>query len=69
MTQTNIKYIGDGVYASFDGYQIKLAANDHKNPTDTVYLPYHVFLSLIDYGEEAFEINDLPLEEDSEELE
>lgn len=25
------KYLGDGVYASFDGYQIWLAANDHRN--------------------------------------
>ena len=24
-------YIGDGVYVSFDGYQIWLAANDHRN--------------------------------------
>ena len=24
-------YLGDGVYASFDGYQIWLAANDHRN--------------------------------------
>ncbi len=25
------KYLGDGVYASFDGYQIWLAVNDHTN--------------------------------------
>jgi hypothetical protein len=25
------QYLGDGVYASFDGYQIWLAANDHNN--------------------------------------
>lgn len=24
-------YLGDGVYASFDGYQIWLAVNDHTN--------------------------------------
>lgn len=24
-------YLGDGVYASFDGYQIWLAANHHEN--------------------------------------
>ena len=24
-------YLGDGVYASFDGYQIWLAASDHYN--------------------------------------
>lgn len=27
----NNRYLGDGVYASFDGYQIWLAVNDHKN--------------------------------------
>jgi hypothetical protein len=25
------KYLGDGVYASFDGFNIWLAANDHTN--------------------------------------
>lgn len=25
------RYIGDGVYASFDGYHIWLAVNDHRN--------------------------------------
>lgn len=25
------RYLGDGVYASFDGYQIWLAANHHEN--------------------------------------
>lgn len=24
-------YLGDGVYASFDGYHVKLAANHHEN--------------------------------------
>jgi len=24
-------YLGDGVYASFDGYHIRLAANHHEN--------------------------------------
>jgi hypothetical protein len=31
-------YLGDGVYAIFDGYGIWLHANDHKNPTDRIYL-------------------------------
>jgi len=25
------RYLGDGVYASFDGYHINLAVNHHKN--------------------------------------
>jgi len=28
---TDRVYLGDGVYASFDGYQIWLAANHHEN--------------------------------------
>lgn len=31
-------YLGDGVYAGFDGFGIMLHANDHRNPTDRVYL-------------------------------
>lgn len=31
-------YIGDGVYARFDGYQIELRANNVDNPTDTIFL-------------------------------
>jgi len=41
-------YLGDGVYASFDGYQIWLAAND---PGDKVIaLDPKTFRSLIEYG-------------------
>jgi hypothetical protein len=31
-------YLGDGVYALFDGYGIWLHANDHLTPTDRIYL-------------------------------
>jgi hypothetical protein len=30
MSELN-KYLGDGVYASFDGYHVWLAVNDHEN--------------------------------------
>jgi len=39
-------YLGDGVYAIFDGYGIWLHANNHKNPTDKVYLEPSVLESL-----------------------
>ena len=29
-------YLGDGVYAGWNGYCIWLHANDHKNPTDKI---------------------------------
>jgi len=32
------EYLGDGVYALFDGSGIWLHANDHENPTDRIYL-------------------------------
>ena len=41
-------YLGDGVYASFDGYQIWLAANDHNNKV--VALEPMVLASLFAYA-------------------
>ncbi len=42
-------YIGDGVYVSFDGYHIWLAANDHRNKV--VALEPEVFERLVKYAE------------------
>ena len=42
-------YLGDGVYASFDGYQIWLAVNDHTNKV--VALDNDVMKNLIKYHE------------------
>ena len=44
---TDNEYLGDGVYASFDGYQIWLAANDHTNVV--IALEPDVFERLIEY--------------------
>lgn len=44
-------YLGDGVYADFDGYGITLKANDHENPTDTIYLEPEVLAALNRYAE------------------
>lgn len=46
-------YLGDGVYAIFDGYGIWLHANDHKHPTDRVYLEPKVWQSLINFNTEV----------------
>jgi len=43
------KYLGDGVYASFDGYQIWLVVNHHENKV--IALDPHVQEALIDYIE------------------
>jgi|GEM_PF-1976232 len=40
-------YLGDGVYASYDGYHIWLAANDHRNKV--VALEPGVFRRLLNY--------------------
>ena len=41
-------YLGDGVYASFDGYQIWLAANHHENKV--VAIEPHVMDMLVQYA-------------------
>lgn len=48
------EYLGDGVYASFDGYQIWLAANHHINKV--VALEPEVFEALIRYKKRLDEI-------------
>jgi len=44
--QVPASYLGDGVYAIFEGYGIWLHANDHKNPTDRIYLEPKVLTAL-----------------------
>jgi heme exporter protein D len=43
------EYLGDGVYASFDGSQIWLAVNDHRNKV--VALEPMVMASLVRYSQ------------------
>lgn len=46
------QYIGDGVYASFDGYQVWLAVNDHRNKV--VALEPVVAENLVKYFNKVF---------------
>lgn len=32
------QYFGDGIYAEFHSYGITLKANDHRDPTDVIFL-------------------------------
>lgn len=48
MPENNDKHLGDGVYASFDGYQIWLAANNHNNKV--IAIDPHVMTQLIRYA-------------------
>lgn len=45
-------YLGDGVYAIFDGRGIWLHANDHINPTDRIYLEPPVMEALVGFNKE-----------------
>lgn len=49
----NIEYIGDGVYVQFDGYGYELRANDHRFPTDKIYLEPEVFESLLRFEKQC----------------
>lgn len=49
-------YLGDGLYASFDGYQIALKANDPNNPTDTVYLDEKVTEAFVKFLDKIKEV-------------
>jgi hypothetical protein len=51
-------YLGDGVYVSFDGYQIWLAANHHENKV--IALEPHVFARLCEYVVFLEEKNEAP---------
>ena len=47
------EYLGDGVYASFDGFQIWLAANHHSNVV--IALEPSVFDALVAYRDRLIE--------------
>ena len=52
------RYLGDGVYASFDGYHIWLVTGSHDKPDNRVALEPFVFEAAMKYGKEAFGIKE-----------
>ena len=44
-------YLGDSVYADFDGFMICLTTENGEGPSDTIYLEPEVMLALIQYAE------------------
>ena len=48
-TQDNHTYVGDGVYAEFTGFSIKIRVNDHRNPVAAVLEP-GVLQALVDFA-------------------
>ena len=47
-------YIGDGVYALFDGYGIWLYANDPERPSDKIYIEPCVLDSLNKFADRCY---------------
>ena len=43
----NWTYLGDAVYAKYDGYHIKLVVGSHTNPDAVIYLDDQVAESLV----------------------
>lgn len=42
-------YLGDGLYAVYNGFSVELRANDFNNPSDRVFLESSVMNALIDW--------------------
>lgn len=55
----NHEYLGDGVYAEFDGHGLQLRANDHRDElcTDRIYLEDGVIHSLVTFWQRMVEAN------------
>ena len=49
------EYLGDGLYADFDGYQIELYASNGVNTTNRVFLDPQVLEQFINYVEQLKE--------------
>lgn len=44
-------YLGDGLYASYDGWQIEIYASNGREKTNRVYLEPAVLKAFLDYVE------------------
>lgn len=58
MTTEEVRFLGDGLYAAFDGFGIELRANSPTKPTDRVYLEYDVMLALVKFADLVFGVDD-----------
>ena len=54
MADENKAYLGDGVYANFDGYHVILTTENGIETTNIVYLEEDVYLALSKYAEKHF---------------
>ena len=53
------EYLGDGVYASFDGYHVWLRTGSHDNPDNTIALEPGVWNALVRYRARVTKTDDL----------
>jgi hypothetical protein len=47
--RTDKVYLGDGLYAAWDGYRVILTAENGIEATDTVYLDENTWAALVNY--------------------
>lgn len=52
------RYLGDSVYADFDGYNIILTTDNGMGPSNTIILEPSVFQSLLTFKERIDEDNE-----------
>ena len=56
MSNANETYLGDSVYASFDGYMIKLRTGDLNE--QVIYLEHEVYAALVEFVAELERTHD-----------
>lgn len=49
MSRDKDQYLGDGLYASYDGYQLRLYTSDGISVTNEVFLEPLVYTALLEY--------------------
>ena len=52
------EYLGDGVYAEFDGFHVILKSGSHDSPDNTIFLYDTIAVEVIKYLKWVFEIED-----------
>lgn len=50
------RYLGDGVYANFDGMHILLRVNSHENEESEIALEWQVFVALMGFAGKKFKV-------------
>jgi|WetSurSiteA1Bulk_404760.scaffolds.fasta_scaffold260996_2 hypothetical protein len=54
MQINSAEHIGDGVYATFDGYQVKIWTNDGEHKSDVIYIDEYTAEELVAFFIKCF---------------